>query len=376
MPKIGFLYFGNPIDNKYWSGTIHAMHDAIKSIPGIELVDLIVEPPKSSKVIYKMTRFLSLKKNVLSHFMATVNAKRVNDIVENSDCDIIFAPAVSKLVYAGRKSLAKKKLIYLSDATYHRMAGYYYDHSVHDQKIGNKWESTSLRMAKVVILASEWARDDAFDFYNIDSDKVKVLFFGSNMKDVGYKVVTGDKDVYNLLLVGVDWKRKGIDTAIECVKLLNEEGGSIKYNLTIIGVTPKSNNYPEYIKFVGRLNKNDPNDYSKLESYYKENDIFILPTRAECAGIVFTEAAMFGLPVFSCATGGVKNYVEDKVTGRCLGIDSSGKDFKDAIEEAIIQDKIKIYSQNARKKYENDLNWDVWADKFQQIVNEVMLGTK
>ena len=372
MLKIGFLYFGNPLDNTYWSGTIHAIHDAIESIPDVELIDLIVEQSKINRLVYMMTRLVSLKKNELSPLMTFIGSERVNGIVESSGCDIIFAPAGSKLIYTGRKALSKKKIIYLSDATYHGMLGYYYMHSLHDQKIGNNWEMTAHKMSNAVILASNWARQDALSFYKTSNDKISVINFGSNMNDVGHKVISADKKCYKLLLVGVDWKRKGIDIAIDCVRLLNEEAGTIKYDLTIIGVDSNSISYPNYIKFIGRLDKNDSREYLELEKLYMNSDIFILPTQAECAGIVFAEAAMFGLPVFTCATGGVTDYVVDDVTGRCLDIGASGKDFKNAIEESIKTGRITQYSQNARKKYEEDLNWSVWADHFKTVITTVM----
>ncbi len=299
--------------------------------------------------------------------MSLVDTKKAVSMIEKSDCEIIFAPACSRVVYAGRKALKGKRLFYLSDATYHKMLGYYYNHSAHDQIVGNAWEQNAHNLAEKVIIPAGWAYEDAISFYGDSSDKISILKFGANMEEEGYKVVDVDKDVFKILLVGVDWERKGIDIAIKAVELLNETGVA-KFELNVIGVNKPEKEFPEYIHFYGRLNKNVLEENAKLKACYMENDIFLMPTKAECAGIVFAESAMYGIPSFTYATGGTVDYVEDGVTGRCLDIKASAEDFKDAILESITSKKLKDYSINASTKYEDDLNWNVWREKFERLV--------
>ncbi len=367
--KLGFLFYGNPNDAKHWSGTINRMYRILCESKYFDVEVVNVPQGSLEKIIYKATRLLSMKKSELSLLMNIVNKSVCNKMIKESNCDVFFAPAGSKIVYSGKGALKDKRLIYMSDATYHIMHGYYYNHSNHDQRIGNKWEQNAQNMASDIILASNWARDDALSYYKSDEHKVNVLKFGANMNDVGCKVVKASQKEYNLLLVGVDWKRKGIDIAIDTVKLLNESGEKL-YTLTIVGVEKPADEFPKYIKFIGRLDKNKEDEYLKLEEQYKNADIFILPTKAECAGIVFAEAAMFGLPSFTYSTGGVNDYVEDYSTGRCLTISSKAEDFKEAIEKAIESGAIEDYSINARKKYEHELNWQVWLANFEHIYNK------
>lgn len=365
--KIGFLYFGDPSDVKYWSGTVSSLFTAIQQSSKFEVQKIIVTPNRFSSLAYKIVRIFSLKKNELSFIYNLLDMKKANKAIKESQCDVIFAPACSKLLYSGKRSLKGKRLFYMSDATYHKMLGYYYNHSKHDQTIGNKWEQNVHNMAEKIIIPSYWAFNDAVDFYNTPSDKICVLKFGANLSDTSHKVVKNRKSSYKLLLVGVDWKRKGIDIAIDCVNRLNQQSQSIKYELSIIGVKKPEDKYPEYIHFYGRLDKNNPEEKKRLIDAYMEHDIFIMPTKAECAGIVFAEAAMFGLPVFTYATGGTVDYVEDRVTGRCLDINCNADDFKNAIMECIENDLIQDYSINAREKYEKELNWGVWQKNFEEL---------
>ena len=45
------------------------------------------------------------------------------------------------------------------------------------------------------------------------------------------------------------------------------------------------------------------------------SDILLLPTQAECAGIVFVEASAYSMPIFTHDTGGISNYVINGING-------------------------------------------------------------
>ena len=311
--KIGFLYMGNPTDTKYWSGTVSNLHKIISKSDKVELVDIVVKPHRLSAKLYKAVRVLSLKKNEISFLSAFLNSRAADRMIEESNCEYIFAPACSKLIYSGRKALKNKKLIYLSDATYHNMIGYYFFHSKHDQRIADMWESTSHKLASAIIFPAEWSFDDAMNYYHTPKEKIKLLKFGANIEDVGSKVIKPGKDKYKLLLIGVDYVRKGVDVAIETVKRLNESSSTVKYELTIVGLNKPDIDIPDYVTFLGKLRKDREDELKRLIDCYKSHDIFILPTKAECSAIVFSEASMFGLPVFTYATGGTTDYVKDGV---------------------------------------------------------------
>ena len=114
-------------------------------------------------------------------------------------------------------------------------------------------------------------------------------------------------NIIHLLLVGVEWERKGIDIALDCVRTLNNMQEKYSFDLTIIGVDkPTDQEYEPYIHILGRLNKDVPEEDERMVSYYQNSDLFLLPTKAECAGIVFAEAAEYGLPSITHKTGGKK----------------------------------------------------------------------
>lgn len=298
--------------------------------------------------------------------------KKINTMVRNAINDGVecfFAPAASSVL--GVSNIPQKyKVVYLSDSTYHNMLGYYFDGG---SKINidrhNRNEKNSLLRANKIILASEWAKNDAISYYGIQENKIDVLCFGANLQDRYIASHTLHK-VIRILFVGVEWERKGADLAIDCIDILNRSG-KYKFELTIIGLDkPKHYSDSDAVHFVGRLYKDDVEQYEKMIQYYQESDLFLLPTRAECAGIVFSEAAMYGLPSFTHNTGGVMSYVKDGITGRGLKLGSTAKDFADAILEMLNQNKYEEWSKNARKYYEEELNWGVWLARCKEIIEE------
>lgn len=369
--KVGYVSNVDIKDRRGWSGTISNLADIIALHH--KVMPIVVENNKIEKVMKGMDYLLSAGKRKNGYFFQHYNAYRLHKKLRATDCDIYFAPAQSELISFGVPK--SKKLVYLSDAVFRLMIGYYW--SDMDSKLEqylDRCEASALKRADAVIFASEWAKDGAVNFYQTNTQKIHVLPFGANMIDryQGYKEHDAENDTIRLLLVGVEWERKGIDIAIECVRSLNKIQKRYSFDLNIIGVEqPAGQEYEPYIHILGRLNKDIPEEYERMISYYQNSDLFLLPTKAECAGIVFAEAAEYGMPSITHKTGGVENYVEDGITGCCLPLGSTGEDFATAIMDIIENGRLEAYSKAARAKYEKELNWDSWLKSFDAILTDL-----
>lgn len=75
--------------------------------------------------------------------------------------------------------------------------------------------------ADEIIFSSNWAKQDTIKYYGVAANKIHVLPFGANLDDK--YIEHGMGDIIKILFVGVEWKRKGTDLAIECVKILNNK---------------------------------------------------------------------------------------------------------------------------------------------------------
>lgn len=370
--KIGFISIWDLNDRKGWSGTISNLSDILSKEYGI--VPIVVEKNKIEQCMKAIDFICSFGKRKNGFFRQKYVAQHFYKKIRDSDCDVYFAPAQSELISFGIPT--DKKLIYLSDAVFRLMVGYYWsDLDPRTEHYLDNCEKAALKRADAVIFASEWAKAGAMKFYQTNPQKIHVLPFGANLIDKyqGYQECDSNNNTIRLLLVGVDWERKGIDIAIDCVRALNKMQKKYSFDLTIIGVKqPTGQEYESYIHILGRLNKNIPEEYERMISYYQESDLFLLPTKAECAGIVFAEAAEYGLPSVTHKMGGVESYVEDGVTGRCLPLGSTGEDFAAAILEIIENGRLEAYSKAARAKYERELNWDSWLKSFDTILEDLL----
>jgi glycosyltransferase involved in cell wall biosynthesis len=70
--------------------------------------------------------------------------------------------------------------------------------------------------------------------------------------------------------------------------------------------------------------------------YYAAADLFVLPSRHEPFGLVFVEAAQYGVPSIGTRVGGIPEAIEDGVTGLLVLPQNPGQ-LCDAIER-LIQD--------------------------------------
>lgn len=278
--------------------------------------------------------------------------------------DVIFAPVAATEIAYLRTTLP---IVYLSDATFAAMVGYYPNFSGLSRLSrweGNRVETRAIAKAAAIIYASEWAARSARDAYGAPAEKLHVIPFGANLDDVPPRDAVlaerGDRDRCRLLFVGRDWQRKGGDIAYEALRHLREMG--IDAELIVCGLrTPPPIDDPD-VRLVGSLSTQVAADRRALADLYREADLFLLPTRAECAGVVFSEAGAFGLPVVSTDTGGVATVVQDGVTGRLLPPSAGGADYARAIR-ALLADPARLMRMRvaSRDAYEARLNWDAWG---------------
>ncbi|HAY3322227.1 TPA: glycosyltransferase family 4 protein, partial [Escherichia coli] len=171
------------------------------------------------------------------------------------------------------------------------------------------------------------------------------------------------KNSYTCLFLGVDWERKGGKTALKAIEYVRQLYG-IDVRLKICGCTPNQKILPTWVELIDKVDKNNVDEYQKFIDVLSNADILLLPTIAECYGMVFCEAAAFGLPVVATDTGGVSSIVINERTGILIKDPLDYKHFGNAIHKIISSvETYQNYSQNARIRYNNILHWDNWAKK-------------
>lgn len=107
-----------------------------------------------------------------------------------------------------------------------------------------------------------------------------------------------------VLFVGADLVRKGGDMLVELAR--SRFADSCEFHFVTPANVPTSVNV-----HVHRATANSP----ELRALYRDADLFMMPSRAECFGIATVEAMASGLPVIVGDVGGARDIVDDGVTG-------------------------------------------------------------
>ncbi|MEO1619408.1 MAG: glycosyltransferase, partial [Cyanobacteria bacterium J06632_3] len=106
----------------------------------------------------------------------------------------------------------------------------------------------------LIILNSQWAAEQAQTLYGVSEQKIKVIPRGSSqtkaLSDEAFEAALEQrqKGPCRLLFVGVDWERKGGNTAFGVAEVMNAQG--IETELHLVGCTPPFE-MPEFVKVHG-----------------------------------------------------------------------------------------------------------------------------
>lgn len=294
------------------------------------------------------------------------------DVSLFQDCDVVFHFFDAPLL-AGIKG--GKPSVYLSDATFPVMLDYYPQFSRlfgFNKRQGCVIERRALDNADEIVLSSDWASASAINDLGQNPSKIHILKFGSNFdcKDSVKKERAYDGQL-QLLFVGVDWERKGGNVAVEACEWLRANGVDAVLNIAgIKKLNPAVASLP-YVRDFGVLDKNNPDQLEKLIQLYSSSHCMLLPTKAECSGIVFSEAASNGLPAFTYDTGGVGDYVLNGLNGFRLPLGSPGAMFGETIKRCLLDGKMAEMSKRCYEISSTSLNWDVWGDKVKELLDKL-----
>ncbi|MFC1818365.1 glycosyltransferase [Thermodesulfobacteriota bacterium] len=179
-----------------------------------------------------------------------------------------------------------------------------------------------------------------------------------------------------LLYVGRLSEKKGVQYLLEAIPEIIKQ--QLDAKLLVIGTGEQKQNLhklaqklgiTDNVIFVGALPNNE------LPAYFATADVFIGPSikaeggDTEGFGLTFVEAGMSGCVVVGTDVGGISDIIEDGETGFLV----PEKDPK-AIAEILIRifkdpSKINALKHHARKRMNQQFDWQVIAEKYREILS-------
>jgi glycosyltransferase involved in cell wall biosynthesis len=222
-----------------------------------------------------------------------------------------------------------------------------------------------------VVTMSHWSKGVLVRRYGLPEARVEVM---ANPCALPREVVPSNREFrpkrletpLRLLLVGRDYQRKGIAIAISAVRQLNQTG--LQTELTVCGIEGASEGP---VRFAGSFRKRVPAELKQYAELYSRAHLLIHPAVFDPSPIVPAEAAAFGVPTVSNDVGGIATSVAHDVTGIVLPGHSAAEAYVEAITKLIRNpDKYRLLAVGARKRYEEEQNWDVAGRRVMQIVEQ------
>jgi glycosyltransferase involved in cell wall biosynthesis len=266
----------------------------------------------------------------------------------------------------------------IHDTTFASIVDYYPSFSnlaTRSLRLGNEMYQKSLDRAKAAVYSAEWASQSAINDYRIAASKVFTIPFGANLyesptqREVGEWIAARERsESCNFVFIGTQWKRKGGPEVLRFIEALHRLG--IQSRLTIVGCSPDIPfELKDFVDLTGYLKKDNPSEGRKLKEILIGSHALILPSEAECYGCVYCEANAYGLPALGRDTGGVPEIIKDSVNGILLGSDELPESFA-ARWASIWQDRsaYRALCHSAYSEFKKRLNYDVFADKLQQVL--------
>ncbi|WP_372792296.1 glycogen synthase [Lutibacter sp.] len=243
-------------------------------------------------------------------------------------------------------------------------------------------EKTAIEMADAIIAVSNETKDDVLKYFNVEEEKIKVIYNGINLEEY---VVTNETSTLErfginklkpyVLFVGRITKQKGIIHLVNAIKYIDPD--------TQIVLCAGAPDTPEIAKemeeSVNEVKKTRDNviwiaemlPKKEVIQLYSHADVFCCPSIYEPFGIINIEAMACETAVVASAVGGIKEVVVDNETGILIQVeqqnvapfepinpDKFSKDLADGINKLISNKSLReAMAKNGRKRVEDYFDW-------------------
>ena len=171
-------------------------------------------------------------------------------------------------------------------------------------------------------------------------------------------------------------RRKGHDIVIRALPMVVPSNPDIKY--VIAGRGPeqerlhslvRSLGLDKHVKFLGEIPSRE------LPAFFKSLDVFVMPSRddrrtghVEGFGIVYLEAAVYGVPSIGTTTGGIPEAIVEGDTGRLVP-DESPEALAAVLCDLLKRpDEMRRLGLNAKRRVEDEFLWNHQVDRFNGLL--------
>jgi glycogen synthase len=253
-------------------------------------------------------------------------------------------------------------------------------------------EKTAIEMADCLIAVSEETKQDILTHFNVDEDKIEVVYNGIDLKEYAVVKETNVLEAYGIdknkpyvLFVGRITRQKGIVHLVNAIKYIDANT-----QIVLCAGAPDTEEIAKEMEdAVAEASKTRDNifwidkmlDKKDVIQLYSHADVFCCPSIYEPFGIINIEAMACETAVVASAVGGIKEVVVEGETGLLVNLeqqnvapfepknpDQFSRDLANGINKVIgdkeLRDKM---AKNGRKRVEEFFDWKAIAKQTKNI---------
>lgn len=304
-----------------------------------------IDEKKLEKSIILNSKILKIKGKQDSRYIHLLSGigKRLSEINPDIVIAMEYNPAaLQALCWCKRNKIG---FVHMTDGTLHS------ERSIGTvQKISRK---IIIKRADTYIASSTKAKEKLVK-WGANENKISVSLLTTDIKK--YKAIKRNPVKGRILYVGSMIPRKGLDLLINCLPFIDSE-----YCLHIVGngTIEEIKDLKELAEGKGIDNKIEWKGFKQgldLLKEYSEAEVFVLPTREDCFGLVLLEATAAGIPVVASKyADGAYDIVEVGKTGWIVD-PYNGAELAETINKVIddinFQKNCYTYSRKMIRKFE------------------------
>ncbi|WP_342617495.1 glycosyltransferase family 4 protein [Rhodoferax sp. GW822-FHT02A01] len=364
----------DPHNPKSWSGTPFNMRKALER--NFERVSVLSSGTPQKGLLDGALRMAWGRQKYplwMTRTALKTYAKRLIKEVQEQRPDAVLCISSQHLIYAGALDVP---VYMISDAPWmaYKQAYQAYETIPLLAPTYARLEADMAKGIAGVIYPTPWACNEAIRRFGVDTHKVHLLPFGANShcvdsdERVSARVRQRKLNPLRFLFIGKDWERKGGPLAVDVVNTLNAQG--VQASLDVIGCQPALETRDQsHVRVLGYLSPDKPEDRATMAAAFAEADFFLVPSHAECFGLVFAEAQSYGLPCIALNSQGIPGVVDDQTTGLLFDASTSAMHIAQRIL-ALIQapGAYQRMALAARMKFTRELNWATFGSRIRSLI--------
>jgi glycogen synthase len=258
-------------------------------------------------------------------------------------------------------------------------------------------EKTAIEMADAIIAVSKETKEDVLKHFNVDKEKVKVIYNGINLKEYIVTEATStlerfgiDKSKPYVLFVGRITRQKGIIHLVNAIKYIDKDT-----QIVLCAGAPDTKEIgAEMEASVNEVKKTRNNviwiaemlDKKEVIQLYSHADVFCCPSIYEPFGIINIEAMACETAVVASAVGGIKEVVVDGETGILVTLeqqnaapfepidpDKFSRDLANGVNKLINNEELRNkMAKKGRKRVEDHFDWIAIAKQVEELYKSLI----